>query len=831
MTDAKDSQSSFPNISGYKNQEAAISKLCLDCKALLQRIKDIDNGEQKAPKRRIGRGQVGNSHVPDWVPGTDQKYEDLAPFQNMAEDNSMPHKSDRVELRLSSEEGCVMCAWLLQSLRSRQRRTNQTLLEYWFKRPATAEEQYLFSAVGNRCHGHYFITVRCPAPLPPPLSEVPFGPHDAHIYNTAGERPSAARPRPYGQLRGDELATLIVDVIPDSSGAKDLLSATMSLKQVTPSASTWNLFTTWLQDCNENHLECKRGTLNVRKECLPTRLLDLQENDIVRLVNVENLEWEDNIAVPKYAALSHCWGTIHEPQLNDQTVKAFIEGLRIDDLPKSYRDAVSLSKRIGIPYLWIDSICIKQDSKDDWNRESVKMGSIYMNCYVCIAATAGQDNNSSLLEERTVEFPQPLVYGNLVVQADVDVKETGFAMDGSGQCIRIHTLSEFAIDRAPLNQRSWVLQERTLAPRILHCTSDEFIWECCVGMRSESHTVLTAGGSVVKDVLRELYHAPSFLRDISTLHLHTDSRRRFLERWSELINLFSGAEISFTEDRLPACSAVAQQMQPILGNYIAGLWERYLPSQLLWYHPLSCRVGRGQKHRMRQSSYPSWSWASLDCRVCLPYYYKGYNDNFASAINNIEVNLCGEDNTGPVDGGKIDLIGHLSPIYQSAAFGYLLSREALPDNPNITINWQFDDRDVYQADGNSEMKHKAMQPANEEEKRIMRFGSMQHAQLRRTKILAIHNPELTRLCCLPILSHSGRLRNPGVGDGSTVRGLVLEYVEDSKAHYRRIGHFMCDFEHFEDFTRCKVDGAAPMTEEWPARRRYSEEGGFEFSIV
>jgi hypothetical protein len=531
-------------------------------------------------------------------------------------------------------------------------------------------------------------------------------------------------------LRGDEQATLIVDVLPESCGAKELLSATRNLNQMTPSASTWNLFTTWLQDCKEKHTECKRDTLNINTASLPTRLLDIQAPDVVRLVNTKHIKCEDTVALPKYAALSHCWGTTHEPQLNGQTLSSLVTGVQVMDLPNLYRDAVSVSRHIGIPYLWIDSLCIKQDSKDDWNRESVKMGAIYMNCYICIAATAGKDNSSSLLEERNLGFPRPLVYGNLVIQADIKMNDTGIDIhEDAGRCSRIRALSEMAIDEAPLNRRSWVLQERTFAPRILHCTADEYMWECCVGMRSESHPVLIDGGSLVKEVWRELSCAPPSLKESSTLHPYLGGRLCFLERWSQLINLFSGAEISFMEDRLPACSAVTQQMQPILGNYVAGLWERYLPSQLLWYHPIYCRVSRGQKHRMRQSSYPSWSWASLDCRVCFPYYYRGYKDRFASAVSrrtwerlivgseithikitSIEVNLCGEDTTGAVDGGKIDLIGHLFPIYQSAAFGYLLSTEALPDNPNVTINWDFDDKDAYEADGDSEMKSKALQP-------------------------------------------------------------------------------------------------------------------------
>lgn len=100
---------------------------------------------------------------------------------------------------------------------------------------------------------------------------------------------------------------------------------------------------------------------------------------------------EERTNLPKYAALSHCWGTTHEPQLNERTAKDFTEGIPIQDLPNLYRDAVILARSVSTPYLWIDSLCIKQDSMDDWRRESSKMGAIYRNSYLCIAATASKD--------------------------------------------------------------------------------------------------------------------------------------------------------------------------------------------------------------------------------------------------------------------------------------------------------------------------------------------------------------------------------------------------------------------------------------------------------
>jgi rubredoxin len=139
-----------------------------------------------------------------------------------------------------------------------------------------------------------------------------------------------------------------------------------------------------------------------------------------------------------------------------------------------------------------------------------------------------------------------------------------------------------------------------------------------VGMRSESHTHLTTGGSAAKDFSNAASGAPSHLIEPSTLHLHANERRLCLERWSQLIGAYSRNGISFIEDRLPACSALAQQMQPILGTYIAGLWKSHLPGQLLWHYdaynhhdPYSGRMPQTNENLVRRSKCPS-------CRLSKP---------------------------------------------------------------------------------------------------------------------------------------------------------------------------------------------------------------------
>ncbi|KAH8816675.1 heterokaryon incompatibility protein-domain-containing protein [Xylogone sp. PMI_703] len=372
-------------------------------------------------------------------------------------------------------------------------------------------------------------------------------------------------------LRDDEEASLLVDVVaPSSTSSQSLLNMLMDLKFETPSSATWKMFDFWLDTCDKEHTECRRDPRGSSQPG-PARLIDVQSTNMVRLINTDTLTSTRTNHSIRYAAVSHCWGTTHEPQLNEKTANVL----------KLYRDAIILARYLQIPYLWIDSLCIVEDSPDDWRRESTKMGAICENSYLCIAASASTDNNSGFLEKHRNNWRQPLVYENLAIHADIAMAETNLNIAQAKWSHRMRTLSEWAVDKAPLNQRAWVLQERMFVPRILHCTAVEFVWECCRGMRSESHPVLTSGGSMVKDVWRELYQASPLLKQPSFWHLHLNERRRYLERWSQIVGLFTSIKITFPQDWLPACSAIAKRLQPILGEYAAGLWERYLPSQLL----------------------------------------------------------------------------------------------------------------------------------------------------------------------------------------------------------------------------------------------------------
>jgi hypothetical protein len=309
-------------VSSEAAQWKVVSNLCSDCRGILQRVLDLRDGEPKWPEGKFGRGdseqddsdqsdKVAMRILPDVSTlESGGKYEDSPVFLEMPEDNSMPHKSVRTELRASSLQGCLMCTWLLQSLNSRSRLSNHGLAEEWLKRSATIELDSWESHLSNRCINHYRLTLRCPAP--PPSAE-PLRAGELMIVDVHGKlvRPSAAQPRPYESLRGDELASLLIDVMPSFPLSQSLLTALMDLEQETPSSATWKLFAIWLRTCEEDHPECRRDVAN-RSQQAPARLIDIQSADRILPVETSMLIGEKQTRRFKYATLSYCWGNTHE---------------------------------------------------------------------------------------------------------------------------------------------------------------------------------------------------------------------------------------------------------------------------------------------------------------------------------------------------------------------------------------------------------------------------------------------------------------------------------------------------------------------------------------
>ncbi|KAF1830317.1 heterokaryon incompatibility, partial [Decorospora gaudefroyi] len=81
----------------------------------------------------------------------------------------------------------------------------------------------------------------------------------------------------------------------------------------------------------------------------------------------------------QYATLSHCWGNAKALRLTAASFRDLSTGVAISELAKIFQDAIFTARSLGIGLLWIDSLCILQDSEEDWQGESAVMSEIYRN--------------------------------------------------------------------------------------------------------------------------------------------------------------------------------------------------------------------------------------------------------------------------------------------------------------------------------------------------------------------------------------------------------------------------------------------------------------------
>ena len=163
----------------------------------------------------------------------------------------------------------------------------------------------------------------------------------------------------------------------------------------------------WLSDCEKHH-EC--SAYRRSPTTLPTRVLDLGKDpeplDPIKLFETGGIK-------ETYMTLSHRWGSTNLFTTTEDTFKQRIAGILLADLPQTFKDAVSLTRNLGIQYLWIDSLCIKQLHKDDWESEAGKMGSVYSQSFLNIAATSSAEGSGGCFKDRlalipTLSFPLAL---------------------------------------------------------------------------------------------------------------------------------------------------------------------------------------------------------------------------------------------------------------------------------------------------------------------------------------------------------------------------------------------------------------------------------------
>lgn len=147
----------------------------------------------------------------------------------------------------------------------------------------------------------------------------------------------------------------------------------------------------WISQCDECH-ECLPQI-----QLMPTRLLDLGSHESPEISLVAG---KDHGKEVKYVVLSHCWGDNLKSRLFQNNIETFKQGINIEELPQTFIDVAKVTKRLGLRYLWIDGLCIIQDSPSDWRAESGMMRDVYRGSYLNISATASRDSTEGLFRSR-----------------------------------------------------------------------------------------------------------------------------------------------------------------------------------------------------------------------------------------------------------------------------------------------------------------------------------------------------------------------------------------------------------------------------------------------
>ena len=302
--------------------------------------------------------------------------------------------------------------------------------------------------------------------------------------------------------------------------------------------------------------------------------------------------------------LSHCWGAAFIKMLTKSSLADLKVGFAISSFPKTFRDAITVSRRFGVRYLWIDSLCILQDSDciDDWQKKAVVMGDVYKNSLCNIGATGAADSNGGCFVDRNVSLVRPCI-----VESGWSGRQPQSYMVVDGE-FWARNVSE-----NPLNRRAWVVQECLLASRVLHFGGEQIAWEC-----NELAACETFPEGPLTFWPNTLPNYKPLDPEISGAMLsgaggkETGQILNTYELWNRVVFTYTRCDLTNEGDKLVALSGVAKHLNRILKDeYLAGLWKRFLACQLLWEVRSGQQANGLPSIRPRLYRAPSWSWASV----------------------------------------------------------------------------------------------------------------------------------------------------------------------------------------------------------------------------
>jgi hypothetical protein len=345
----------------------------------------------------------------------------------------------------------------------------------------------------------------------------------------------------------------------------------------------------WLDQCDTNHYKCRSSNTH----SLPSRLIDVTE---IHRGNTTGVKLTQTAIgqTGRYICLSHCWGKV---DIQCCTTKdSLVEAMDFIDcrlFPKNFQDAITITRRLGIRYIWIDSVCIIQGDAQDWDVESARMADIYRYGYLTIAATSSADSTGGCFSTTNSDLC-------LALSDDASLQ----ILLGARMCDKLGFLKndEELENRFPLFRRGWVFQELLISRRILLCNYGELAFECLEGKTCEcgSPSFSPHGSGSLRMTKSTTKHRLLMAKRLTKGHDIADL-------WRGMVSSYMLLNLTKMTDILPAVSACARVMSEVIEDqYLAGMWRKTLCRELCWANRSKKRMPRD-----REWTAPSWSWASI----------------------------------------------------------------------------------------------------------------------------------------------------------------------------------------------------------------------------
>ncbi|RHZ71951.1 hypothetical protein CDV55_108175 [Aspergillus turcosus] len=301
-----------------------------------------------------------------------------------------------------------------------------------------------------------------------------------------------------------------------------------------------------------------------------------------------------------YVILSH-YSQDFEPSIQREPGNTdFSAPLDVPSLPKTLADAIEIARKLGYQYLWTRSLCT---SREEWGSDPARIAVIYGQAALMVSAEVAEDAGSGIFHDRQVFYSPAL----------------GCNKDKYLRQRLLRWTSQ--IEETPLAGRGWEIVERMLAPRILHVTRRQLIWECASGFQFEASGIVDKGrGSgqsrqryvkgVVQPYIDRVFQGQ--IKEVGDVGEEVDVSTRVarLEAWHRCVDAFSTGSVSVPSDKLLAMAPLAAVINDgSLGEYIAGIWSSDIAFGLGWSRPYGI-LRPAPEYRA-----PTWSWASVDGTV------------------------------------------------------------------------------------------------------------------------------------------------------------------------------------------------------------------------